>query len=64
MKLMYSPECKKMGAPVCRLDRGVHDWLAAVDHHSLADINSDMCCAWCVIGILEKYQVSRPCFLW
>lgn len=60
--LMYSSKCQKMGTPICGLNRGILDRLAAVDHHSLADIDPDMCCAWRVIGILEKYQIPRPCF--
>ena len=61
---MYPAECEKMGAPVRRLNRSILDRLAAVDHHPFTDINPDMCCAWSIIGILEKYQISRSGFLW
>ena len=60
---MYSPKCEEMRAPVCGLNRSVLNRLAAVDHHSFANINPDMCRTWCAISILEEYQITGSCLL-
>ena len=51
-----------MPLPVGRLDRCIRDWISAVDHHPVSDINTDMAGSRSVIGATEKDQISGLCF--
>lgn len=47
--------------PVVRLNGSIGNWVAAVNHHPVADINAHMGCATGVVGFLEEDQVSGLC---
>ena len=46
------------------MNRCILHRLSAMDHHSISDINSDMTCAYGIIGSFEKNDVTGLCFLW
>ena len=47
--------------PVGRVDTGVADGVAAMDHHPVPHINHHMAGPAGAVGALEEDQVSRPC---
>ena len=47
-----------MALPVGRIDAGVGNGVAAVDHHTIADIDANVRRANGVIGFLEEDQVA------
>ena len=50
-----------MLTPVARLNGSIGNWVAAVNHHPVADINAHMGCSAGVVGFLEEDQVSGLC---
>ena len=50
-----------MRLPVARLNGSVRDWVSAMDHHSIAHIDTYMGCSGGIISALEENQVSRLC---
>jgi len=51
-----------MLTPVARLNGSIGNWVAAVNHHPVADINAHMGRSADVVGFLEEDQVSGLCF--
>ena len=54
-----SAEAVKMLLPVIRFDRSVRNRVSAVDHHTIADINTNVRCTGGIISALEENQISR-----
>ena len=50
-----------MALPVGRIDAGIGNGVAAVDHHAIADVDSNVRRANGVIGFLKENQVTRLC---
>ena len=47
--------------PVGRVDRCIGNRVSAVDHHAVADIDTDMAGSRCVVSSLEENQVTGLC---
>ena len=45
--------------PVIRFDRSVGNGVSAVDHHTIANIDTDVRCTGGIISALEENQISR-----
>ena len=48
-----------MRLPVARLNRSVRNRVSAMDHHSVAYIDTDVRCTGGIISALEENQISR-----
>ena len=47
-----------MGLPVARVQVGILDGVAAMQHHPVAHINAYMRYAGCVVGAHEEHQIA------
>ena len=62
--IWYPTEAIEVLLPVGRVDRCIGNRVSAVDHHAVADINTDMAGPRCVVGSLEENQVAGLCLTW
>ena len=53
-----SAVCVEMGLPVARIQVGILDGIAAMQHHPVTHIDTHMGHAGCVVGAHEEHQIA------